>query len=143
MECVWKKKSAAWSRGLKIDGKQGAKSEGLSEKRIATSGFSLKSGKKQRNRRAEALPSLLGGGSEKKMAVEKRPGLKIEKEIPCQLINVGRLHQSGGAKRTLVAVNDVEDVFNRIFAVEEFVTFRDHGHFIKSVFKDFAKMQDM
>lgn len=77
------------------------------------------------------------------MAVEKRSGLKIEKEIPCQLMDVGRLHQSGGAKRTLVAVNDVEYVFNRIFAVEEFVTFRDHGHFIKSLFKDFAEMKDM
>jgi len=134
---------AAWSRGVKIDGKQGAPSDGLSIKQIAASGFSLKSGKKQRNRRAEALPSLLGRGSEKELTVEKRPGLKIKKEIPCQMMDAGRFHQSGGAKGTLVAINDVENIFSRILTVNEIFTFRDQSHFIKRLLKDFTKMQDM
>jgi len=77
------------------------------------------------------------------MAVEKQPGLKIEKEIPCQLTDSGRIHQSGGVKRTLVAIDDIEYVFNGIFGAYAIFTFRDHAYFIKSLFKDFTEMKNV
>lgn len=57
--------SAAWSRGLKIDGKQGAKSERLGAKRIVASGFSLKSGEKTAKQACGGLTFASGRGFRK------------------------------------------------------------------------------
>jgi len=48
--------------------------------------------KKAGKRRGGALKPLLGWSSEKELAVEKKGCLKIEKEIPCQLLNIGSIH---------------------------------------------------
>ena len=47
-------------------------------------------------------------------------------------------------ERALVAVNEIEDIFDRILvAIDEVFEFRDRDRLVKCLFKDCAEMMDM
>ena len=91
-----------------------------------------------------SLGSLLRRSSEKEMAVDEGSCLKIEKEIPGQLLNRGSVHGRGSMKRAFVVNDDVVDVFNRVSVrIDQIADFRDGDYLVKGFLKDFVKMMYM